>query len=483
MGTLKLQPMLSDIERFELTTALHETKSCEELRFAAKGIILQELQTYCAMYGLINERCIISTDTGLGKTAIAASIFNVLQNKYPTLKGIIVAPSYGITQITEEFQKFLYDAKVFYTNAQANSIHFITELESVSWDLLVLSYEAVTSTALQQYLLSHLDMLDFLVIDESQLLANLAGTTSNILYSMCKQMRFVYMLTATPIRVSIRQFINQMYILDRDIFDGRTLNEMIRHFTRYDDCGVECGSTNVEELLDICWDRYISCTRAEWGLKGNYIVEVAWVNAGGAYDGIHKVHGMQAIKGDMDGQAIQALLQLLQKYLAEGKKGLVYINTNETKKKVQNFLGQHGIEVAIFDGHHTNTLRKKSIAKESFNSGDIHCMITNMTTCLNLDCDFVILYESTFDTKQFIGRGERGYRKKDLIIAYVLVKDTVDEDYFYDNVYKRAVELQTVCGKDMEEILRVGREIEKRKSQERFENSAVGQTFLFNPQA
>ena len=226
--------------------------------------------------------------------------------------------------------------------------------------------------------------------------------------------------------------------------------------------------------MDLCWDRYVSCTRKDWGYKGNYITDIGWVDVGNRYRDIPKKDFVSVIKGEKGGPAMVKLAEILNKYLSQGKCGLVYINTNENKEAVQRYLRSVGIATDILDGFHTNTLKKKESVKSRFREGEINCLITNFTVCLNLDCDFVVFYETTFDAKQFIGRGERGYRKKDLIIAYVLVLNSADEDYFYDNVYKRALELDRVCSKDVEEILKVGRDIEKkRREREKYENGKI----------
>ena len=138
--------------------------------------------------------------------------------------------------------------------------------------------------------------------------------------------------------------------------------------------------------------------------------------------------------------------------LLKGKKGLIYVNLNENKDKLQDYLDSKGIKAGILDGSHTTTPAKKYEVAQSFIKNEYDCVITNLTMGLDLPCDYICFHELTFDFKQMLGRGERGLSSKDLEIAFIIVDNSEEVSYFYENVYKRMELLGLVCNKDVSEI-------------------------------
>lgn len=439
-----------------------ENAYVEELKFCVKNRVLAPFQTRLLAYALINKRCILSADTGLGKTGLACGLINCVNQKQPSMKWILVCPAFNLVQTYEELEQSLYTAKVVCSdNQEWNRLSFM-ELSLKDWDVAVLSYEALANLDIQNYLLSNREFIQGLIIDESQLICNLNGTTSVMLESMAIQMEYMVMLTATPIRVNVGQFIKQIHMLDRSVF-GDEVNNAVRYYTKYNEEMKPVGVTHLARLLDEVSGHYISVTRDELGLKGDYSVNAILCTPRKDYSEVLRKDVPRLVKGDYDGCAMKALYDEVSRFNNQGLKGLIYINLNENKDKVKRYLKDRGIDSEIFDGQHTKTKAQKERVKEKFINGEVNCLITNLTVGVNLQCDYIIFYELTFDFKQMLGRGERGLKANNLQLSFIVVDNSDDVLIFYENVYNRAKLLGKVCGKDVKEIEEAYSKIKKNK--------------------
>ena len=451
-------------ERFILNSLLEqdEYSYVEELKFCVKNRVLAPFQTRLVAYGLINKKCILSADTGLGKTGIAAGLINCISQKIDYMKWIFVCPAFNMVQTVNELEDSVYTRKVMYSDNKEISIFDFTTSSINDWDIAVISYEALANQTLQRYLLENREVINGIIIDESQLVCNLHGSTSQLLYSMSKNVEYMFMLTATPIRVNVGQFVKQVDILERGIF-GAEIPKVVRYFTKYDEDYKPIGVEHLDELLDLVEGRYISVTRDSLNLKGDYKVNMHLCKPLRDYANVDRKDVPKLVKGDTDGPAMRKLYSEVERLTSEGKKGLVYVNLNDNKDKVRSYLRDRGIAVEILDGNHTNSHKKKEEIKELFVNDKINCVLTNLTVGLNLQCDFIIFYELTFDFKQMLGRGERGLKANNLELSFIIVDGTEDVNIFYENVYNRAKLLGSVCKKDIAEIEFAYREVNRLK--------------------
>lgn len=453
-----------DLERSILNELLEEDRFgyIEELKYCVKNRVLAPFQTKLIAYALINKKCILSADTGLGKTGLACGLINCVNQHQPDMHWVLVCPSFNMLQTYNELCDSLFSAKVVYSDNKGYNKSFLTSLSLKEWDVAILSYEALANLEVQKYLLDNRELIQGLIIDESQLVCNLNGTASVMLESMSLQMEYMVMLTATPIRVNVGQFIKQIHMLDRTIF-GEEVGNAISYYTKYDEDYKPVGVSHLSRLLCEISGRYISVTRAEIGLKGNYSVNPILCKPYKDYSDIDRKDVPRLVKGDVDGCAMRELYSEVKKLNDKGLKGLIYVNLNENKDKVKQYLFERGIETDIFDGQHTKTRIHKEKVKERFVNGEVNCLITNLTVGVNLQCDYIIFYELTFDFKQMLGRGERGLKSNDLYLSFIIVDNSDDVIIFYENVYNRAKLLGQVCGKDIEEIEIAYNHIKKRK--------------------
>lgn len=423
----------------------------EELKYCVEDRVLDRFQTHMVAFALFNKKTVLSADTGLGKTLLAAGVINVISSKILDSKWVVVCPLFNMTQTINKFNSMCYGKKILGLSNAEDDIEKVKYIGVNDWDILFVSYQSLTNNEVQQFLLDNRDSLTGIVIDESQMVANLDGAASVLLYSMCYALEFAVLLTATPIRVNVGQFIKQIMMVNRDLFLNG-INPAVRRYTLKNEEGKAVGVRYLDELLQLVQNNYISYTRKELGLKGEYNVEPIIVPNKALYQKVERKDIFRKIKGDMNCPALKVLVNTIYRKRAEGKKGLIYINLNDNKKNVRDYLERNGIRVGILDGSVSKTKAQKEKVKEAFLNNQIDCLITNLTIGLDLPCDYILFYELTFDFKQFLGRGERGLEAKDLDVIFILVENTEEISYFYDNVYLRAQLLGLVCNKDVSEL-------------------------------
>lgn len=446
----------------ELISQLEEMGSMESLKYAVRDKELASFQTKAVAYGIITQACLFNLDTGLGKTLIAAAIINILHRMRPQLKWIFICQCSNLLTTYTKLRDALYDCDVEFSDSTENRIlsTFFTR-KAANADVIVLSYEAITCPAVETFLFKNRYVFKGVFLDESQLISNLASHTSRLISAIIDSCQYKYALSATPLRINPDQVVNQVYMIDRHMFDGDSMDTFMNRFKVWDD-GRVVGYRDLELLQRLLSPRVFSFTRKELGVKGNYTPIAELVDTRGLYKDVPKYDQLRVIKADVNGPAMQTLIDTVQYYTDNGMRGLIYANRNVVKTALRDVLTAKGFSTDILDGRNTNTQQKKDKVHKAFLAGEYQVLITNITTGKDLPCDYIIFYEQTFDYKQMIGRGERGLSGRDMEIVFILCSDTYELQFFYNNVYQRGVLLEELCHKDLSELKQVVKQIEER---------------------
>lgn len=454
-----MQLTLTD-RQLELLAYLQESKSVDSLRHSVKGVELARFQTHAIAFGIVTEACVFSLDTGLGKTLVAAGIMNILKLMKPNLRWIFVCQCSNLSTTSKKLQAALYNMNVVYCDSTESRIldTFFTR-NAANADVVVLSYEAITCPPVENFLFKNRHVFKGIFLDESQLVSNLTSHTSRLISAIIDSCNYKFALTATPLRINPDQVVNQVYMVDRAMFSGESMDTFMNYFRIWDDARV-VGYKDLDKLQQLLSLRVFNYTRASLGAKGNYRPIVELVDTNGLYSEIPKIDQLRVIKADKHGPAMQRLCEVLLDYKRKGKRGLIYANRNVVKTALLDRLRSIGLSVDILDGRNTNTQQKKDKVHQAFLHDTYDVLITNITTGKDLPCDYIIFYEQTFDYKQMIGRGERGLAGRDMDIVFILCSDTYELQFFYSNVYQRGMMLEELCGKDLSELSQVVKQIE-----------------------
>lgn len=447
---VQLNCTLSSEQRRDLA-ALFERGSFDTLKHCVRGVDeMDYFQTIAIAYSILAESCLLNLDTGLGKTLIAAGIINVVQMIYPNIRWVYLCQCSNLKSTADKLKKHLYNDNILYCDSTEKAVlENFCSYKANSADIIILSYEAIVEPSVEGFLFDNRQHFQGIFLDESQMLSNLSSHTSKLISAIINASRFKILLSATPLRVSVEQVVNQIYMLDRKMFDGVTMSSFLNQYRVWDNKEV-IGYKNLDHLEEQLMDRMLSLSRTDLDARGDYTPYMHICPSG--LNDEAKIEEVIECKCEKYQAPMLKLLDLIKKYKAEGKHGLIYANRNTIKKAVKAALETEDLAVDIMDGTHTATQKKKDVVQKKFLNRELDVLITNVTTGKDLPCDYIIFYELTFDYKQMIGRGERGLQGVDLDVHFILTDSTYEMRFFYTNVYQRGILLEQLCGKDLPEL-------------------------------
>lgn len=421
---------------------LYNSESYDIFSHAVLGTVLKPFQTKAIALGLYLKRLLISLDTGLGKTYCGAGLINMCVEKG---KWIYVCPSVSINQMHTTLESLLFAKTVISSKADRYSV--ITTLPQMfSADVIILSYEAICNPAINDYIFKMRNDMTGIILDESHTIANAGSYVNNIIESMLSNcFEYRYFLTATPLRVNAFQIINQIHMLDKELIPDP--QQLTNSYSIYQD-GVLVGYHDLDELSLILSSCYYSYTRADYSDLSGYDVYPI-ICQGPSNKDLNDVNVLKKIKSSIIYEPMQRLRKQVLDLVAKGKRGLIYANLSIYKDAIKSMLSPE-IKIDIIDGT-TNQKNLTTHIQEEFNKGNLDVVIFNIAS-LNLSCDFIIIYEQSFDLKQLMGRGIRGFEEKILPVYFYIIDQSYDIKYFYNNVYSRLVLLEELAGKDIKEI-------------------------------
>lgn len=442
--------MLSESE-FNLLSQLFKRKSMQSLALINGDYELADFQTFAVAYAYIRKKMFISLDTGLGKTLVASTLINL---DCTNSNWLFICKNSNLLQTYHKLQTLIRKKEIFKSTAKTEDI--IKLLKTVDDNKVVLlTYNCFESLEIQNYIFNHRASYKGIIIDESHSIGNIGSNRSEMLKHLMRNcFEYQYLLTATPLSVDPLQILNQINMIDQDLVpDPESL--ALRYTVRID--GNKVGYKNLDVLSEKIEERYITLTRKELGLRGDYkpILRLVSPPTGYDYDTLRKVNTIKEIKQSCNNNALLELKRILREYKEQDKKGLIYANLEVYKSLIIDSCEEFRIE--LLDGSKNNV--EKQDIQDRFNNDEIDFLVCNLLEGVDLPCDFIVFYEMTVLTKQFIGRGERGLSGKDLDIYFIVIANSYDITYFYKNVFKRSLILEELCKKDVDEIKAISKQL------------------------
>lgn len=444
---------LNNLERNEIETLqfLFKNHDCAILKHILVGYTLADYQCFAIATALTRKRLILSLDTGLGKTLIAGAIMAVLKplNKSWLFLCKLDAVHQTYMKLSEALPNFVINA------SDSKSVNMAELKQNGKADIYILTYEAFRDVSLNNWILERRDDFIGIFLDESH---NISNNTSRVhdytKHMLRKCFEFQFCLTATPLRTSPDQYINQVSMIDPKLIpDPKKVSMIIRKYEN----NVFVAYRNLDWLTKTLSPRCLSITREHVGARGNY--KPIFIPIPNVHDSSYSKcpESPKVQKADPDGKAIDILVNLVKHKLAEGQKGLIYANLNKYKSLIIDKLSKL-CTIAEISGRVTNTSVRTAI-QQDFNNNKIDVVILNVTEALDLTCDYVIFYEQTSLYKQVIGRGERGLAGRDLEIYFMVITDNYDMNFFFRNVYQNGLLIEKLCSKDISELHEINNQI------------------------
>lgn len=404
---------------------------------------LAKWQAVHVLVALENKCAILSHQTGLGKTTLAIALMKLLRNANPEMKFIFVGTRRQETQAVAEF-KSLGGFSTTFISAENSAVSVAQKLKFLGTDILFLTHESLNRVEIMRELLPHVGRFGCVFGDEAHLLGNFREAMSAWMFNcLCRRCEYRYALTATPMTTHAAQISDLCYTLDWETFpDPNALKNKL------------LGGMVLKEQYP---NFYISYDRRDLGIENQYLVFLELVKPTQRQVGARGADLFRLTRGEEAEPQRKALADLLVRLKSEGKKGLVFVYHHEYRKMLLEYLeGRDDFGLRYDCIHGLTDVRKSAQIQRAFNAGELDCVFTSITTNMNLDCDYVVLYEYTADLRQMVGRGERGLVPKSLEVHFLFTVETGEVNYFINTVWSRSDFIQNVLSKDYDFIVRLG---------------------------
>jgi len=415
-------------------------------------------QCFCIEHALLSKGTLISLGTGLGKTYSAMGYISALLEKFNNKKILYVCMPISLDQTTEDFKNNT-NFNIRTITGQENDIIKLKK-NDINFNVLIVSYQALYNKQFANYLLELLPHVISCIVDEAHNISQ-DSLINSILEVLLKKVEYKVFLTATPITVSPTQVISLMNLLDEKMFpEGE---RFLRPYEIRDEETFELiDYKKLDDLSKMLYLRYVYWEREELGIKGTPRAYPLLVEPTDEEQLNCTLLNIPTIlKGRKNSNQVEVLKALLLDLKKRGLIGLIYANRINNCKMIKEICNDINIKTEILNGE-TSREQKKQIQKD-FHNFKYDVLITSLTTSLNLDCDFVIFWENTNLSQQVLGRCQRGFLPKDLLIYFILTNKTVELEQFDKNVWRRNKWLHEALGKDTEIFNQIHNKIQRYK--------------------
>lgn len=423
------------MDKYQLANRMSNNESYDAIKFALKGdIVLKDTQCVDVAKALLVEKCLITADTGLGKTYIASALIKLILGRLsrePVGKFLFVCK---LDQRYETTQKILESTGLscMFLDASSSTIDKIRGglLEDV--DVIMITINCFSKAPILNELLRYRNRIDGVIFDEMHEYVNYKNSLNGeAIFMLAKNLRYVYGLTATP----------------ENSREGQ-MEDILR-------------CINYEEFPN---EKDI--TKALIGKTDNYVLRASIINRnreGGNREAVClRVKPTQyqrenpddlpfrvLLKGPSGKPQLNVLFRTIKDNMRKNQRGLIYANLKVIQNAVLEEAKRQGVRAVLVNGEVTGKDRQKAL--NDFMNGDYDIIVTNITTSIKIDSDYVVFYELSSDIKQTIGRTERGFDSKELYIYYVITVGTPEEQS-YNEIYRKARRAELKAGKDYSEV-------------------------------
>lgn len=390
------------------------------------------LQTVDVLSALYRKRAIISYDTGLGKTYLAAGIIRMLLNENPSRKFIILIKNKQLEQTPLKLQKCIGVPVIATNSVQAEVKKNILSGKYLEATVLLLTHSCLENNAVMQHLISNKDKYCCIIVDEAHNLNNvLTANSAMMLKGMCRAFEYRFALTATPFVSDVKQYANLASILDPDTYPNS--GKLAR--------GLSSGRVSIQDDPFF----FIERTRTDFGIESRIHGEPLFVPCMPHQIGAKGQNMVELCKGNGAVNQAMAVVNFVKN--RPGQRGLIYVNRHSIRAWLTPFLEHAGIRFGCINGT-TKRSEDHEVMRKFNETNELDVVITSITEAIDLDCDWVMFYELTLNVYQMIGRAYRGLAAKELYVYFLFTEDTYEADFFYEHIYKRSVEVRNILGKE-----------------------------------
>ena len=161
-------------DEMDLLQEIVAEDSCMSINHILDGFTLSDFQTKAIVWCIIRKRMMISLDTGLGKTLVAAAIMNLISKEG---KWIFMCQLNSLNQTYNKLHKCLRYKRIVATDSSRRSMNQIMNLNMNGIDVILITYESFKDIEFNNWILRNKDRFIGIFLDESH---NVANNTSRI---------------------------------------------------------------------------------------------------------------------------------------------------------------------------------------------------------------------------------------------------------------------------------------------------------------
>jgi SNF2 family DNA or RNA helicase len=458
-----LRHVITDVPEYVITDMKYDANLYETDNGSLKGFsndyssnlgvgTLRDAQTIGVAFMYYALSALLGDEVGLGKTVQIAGLCNILDkeanNNGREFRYCFLTEKSSAGQIRDKMIQFTGKYVGLLESGEKQVIENYLEKSKekryysiVGSHSLLNSPQFLTDAAKRPY--------DLLVIDESNILKNVANEHFINCKALFKFHKRKILLNATPIELEVREMYNQLDLLDFDFLP--TVTDFNKRFikTKKSMYGYKPdGYKNADEFKEAVSLRYLARTRAELGAdyKENSYKTIL-IPLSPEQKELNKKTTLKQMVTDYPTGVdrtiafnehttpkLAALFQVLDESIDVFKgQALIYCRFVEAQNRMRELLEERGYRCVVLNGKVTTKFRTPIV--NDFNSGQYDIMITNVLRGLDLkSCDNCILY--TIDPNpqkmvQFEGRMTREfnieYKSVYLLVAMGKEKKFVEE--------------------------------------------------------
>lgn len=377
---------------------------------------LRDYQTIGTAFMFYAGSALLGDEVGLGKTVEVAGLCNLVRalhkRKNKPFSFCFLTEKTPAGQIREKLVKFTGSFVGLLPNGEAETVeNWVNANKNGQNYSIVGTHALLNNSDFILYCVRH--PFSIFIIDESALLKNKNNATyTNAAAILSKQDRKI-LLNATPLEKAVREFYNQLALLDKGYMP--TVQKFEADFCkkRKQGHGFEIYGTKNEALFQQAVSlRYLARTRKMLGAEyedndyGVYIIEMCRIQRelmrrSSLYQMIYDFPPMvdfnveKTLDNIPKARVTISLLQEMKKKNADDK-ALVYCHYVEAQQYLIEALEANGLRCAIINGKTKEKERAKII--NAFNNENAYdVIITNVKRGLDLNiCKVCIMY--TLDT-------------------------------------------------------------------------------------
>lgn len=400
-------------------------------------------QSTSVLLWLYAKKGLFMFDPGMGKTLSVAMGLKALFATNPDSRCLFFIKKAQVTQTSNDIRLYT-GLRVITCTAEVGQIVWKLYKDVKSYDVLMITHEALQSDYVCTFLQTNLKHFNICVIDEAHFLTNIHESDRVfVLKAITSRIERVASLTATPFISKAEQYASLLNIMDPRFFERKDL--LIKKLK-------SGAQLDIEYPLQI-----YNYNRKSEDIENTYNIHVHWVEPHDFQRNIRTPQLLRQLRGPGSLNQINDLITVIKLNQKKKKKGIVFVYYHDTREWVLPFLKQAGIRYGCIHG--STSQQQRDEVQEKFQNGLLDIVVISVTTSINLDCDYIYFYQYTLEIKQILGRGERGLIPKVMDLYFLFTRHTYDAEYFLNTVYKQSHLVRSWIGKEYTEFLQVGGEV------------------------